>query len=131
MDLGVSVEARERRLDFHGLFEDPVECPSRPRTLEALEPPARVDASARNRPARGQDAVLRREPHERPLRGLPPTAGTGSDLPASRSSGGKAAACALASGSVKPTPPVTPQESCPPDLPCEPRLRRRRSRRAR
>src|SRR5439155_6834237 len=79
MDVGVSVEARERRIDFHVLPEDAVERPSRLCPLEALEPPACVDASAGEGPTRGQDAVLRREPNERPLGSLPPAAGAGPD----------------------------------------------------
>src|SRR5712691_6926671 len=104
MFLPVSVKARERRIDFHRLFEHAVECPSRPRPLEALEPSARIDAAPGEHPPLGQHSVPRGEPQERRLRSLPSTAGAAPEPPVSRSSGGKAAACALWRGSVKPTP---------------------------
>src|SRR5712691_4715494 len=136
MFLPVSVKARERRIDFHRLFEHAVECPSRPRPLEALEPSARIDAAPGEHPPLGQHSVPRGEPQERRLRSFPSTAGAAPEPPVSRSSGGKATACALWRGSVKPTPvsrssggkatacalwrgsvkptPLTPQESYPP-----------------
>src|SRR2546430_17596419 len=101
MFLPISVKARERLIDGDRLPEDAIERSSCARPLEALEPPARVDAASGKDPPFRQLAVLRCEPKERRLRSLPPTAGTTPDGPVSRSSGGKAAACALWRGSVK------------------------------
>src|SRR5713101_5088234 len=136
MCLPVSVEARECRIDGHRLPEHAVERAPRPRPLETLEPPARIDAAPGEHPPLGQHSVLRGEPQEGRLRSLPSTAGAAPEPPVSRSSGGKAAACALWRGFVKPTPvsrssggkaaacalwrssvkptPLTPQESYPP-----------------
>src|SRR5437879_1983852 len=106
MFLPVSVKARERRIDFHRLPEHAVERPSRPCSLEALEPRARVDAAPGEPSPFGQLGVLRREPQKRRLRSLPPAAGAAPERAVSRSGGDKAAACALWHGSVEPRPLV-------------------------
>src|SRR2546422_3909462 len=100
MFLPVSVKARERRIDFHRLSEHPVECASRPSPLEALEPRARVDASAGERPPFRQLAVLRCEPQERRLRSLPPAAGAAPDGLARHAAGVVSSWTACSTGSA-------------------------------
>src|SRR6266545_2193459 len=107
MDLPVSVEATERRIDLQGLLDHAVEAAARRRPLEAEQPPAGVDAAPWHRPARRQHAVHGPEPLQLRLGSLAPAAGTGADrrraghaAEALPSSGSAAAYCSAAAGSA-------------------------------
>jgi hypothetical protein len=58
----LSVETCESRIDVDAAAQDPGEAVARPRLLEALEPPARIDAAAGQRAPGREPAVHRCEP---------------------------------------------------------------------
>src|ERR1700675_4252200 len=73
--IGVSVEPGKRWIDPDGLSKDSIEGCSRPRPLEAGQPAAGVDATARRLDRRGQFRLASDEAHELDLRRFPPAAG--------------------------------------------------------
>jgi hypothetical protein len=70
MVLSVSVESREPWFDPDGAAKGARECPAGESPLEALQPSARVDASARLPYAGHEHARRCDEAHELGLRGL-------------------------------------------------------------
>src|SRR5262245_20805523 len=79
MSSAVSVEARERRIDGHGLPQHAVERAPRRGPFEAREPPARVDTAPGQEPPRRERAVDGREADQLPLRRLRTAAGARAD----------------------------------------------------